>query len=237
MSAADHEARRTWIVSFADLLSLLLTFMVMLFAMSAVDPPPKPPAPAADTLAASLDWPGLRLPEAAARYAVDAARPAPALDLDYLAEVLRTTLRGEPLLGSARIERHDERVVLSLPGVLLFDSGAPPGVTSVSAAAGAALAELMPVLRGIANRLAIDAYGDPDPVAAAAPSSSGWEPALDRALAVARALAAAGLDRPIDCYARVASRYNGGGETIENERHAAGRRVDLVLYAGAEGGK
>lgn len=244
MSAADNEARRTWIVSFADLLSLLLTFMVMLFAMSAMDSPAAPPA--TDTLAASIDWPGLRLPEAAARYGIDSARPAPALDLDYLAEVLRTTLRVEPLLASARIERHDERLVLSLPGVLLFDPGAAsggapgstpgatPGATSVSAAAGAALAELTPVLRGIANRLAIDAYGDPEPEAAA-PFSSGWEPALGRALAVARALAAAGLDRPIDCYARVASGYNRGGETIENERYAAGRRVDLVFYAGAEG--
>ena len=243
MSAADNEARRTWIVSFADLLSLLLTFMVMLFAMSAMDSPAAPPAPATDTLAASIDWPGLRLPEAAARYGIDSARPAPALDLDYLAEVLRTTLRVEPLLASARIERHDERLVLSLPGVLLFDPGAASGgapgltsgATSVSAAAGAALAELTPVLRGIANRLAIDAYGDPEPEAAAAPFSSGWEPALGRALVVARALAAAGLDRPIDCYARVASGYNRGGETIENERYAAGRRVDLVFYAGAEG--
>lgn len=226
MRSADSDAARTWIVSFADLLSLMLTFMVMLFAMSAVDPPASP-APGADTLAATLDWPGLRLPEAAASYGIDGVRPAPALDLGYLAEVLRTTLAKDPLLESARIQRHDERLVLSLPDVLLF----APGTSDVAAAAGAALARLTPTLRGIANRLAIDGYGDPE---AMGPSASHWELSLDRALAVAHALASAGLDRPIECYARAGKRYNQPGETIENERHAAGRRVDLVFYAGAE---
>lgn len=230
MSGAETEARRTWIVSFADLLSLMLTFMVMLFAMSALDlPSPSPSAPGTDTLAATVDWPGLQLPEAAASYGIDRVRPAPALDLDYLAEVLRTTLAREPLLESARIERHDERLMLSLPDGLVFNSGATPA----SAAASTALARLTPVLRGIANRLAIDAYSDAEPAGAAAPSAPGWEPALDRALAVARTLIAAGLDRPIDCYARVGSGYNQPGEITENERHAGAMRVDLVFYAGA----
>lgn len=232
MSGAEAEARRTWIVSFADLLSLLLTFMVMLFAMSAVDPP-APAATVTDTLAATVDWPGLQVPEAAARYGIDGLRPVPALDLDYLAEVLRTTLAREPLLENARIERHDERLVLSLPEVLLFEPGATLGVPAVSAAARAALARLTPVLRGIANRLAIDVHGDPEPIGAAAASASGWEPSLGRALAVAQVLAAAGLDRPIDCYGRAGSGYNRPGETIENERYAGAKRVDLVFYAGA----
>lgn len=228
MNGADNEARRTWIVSFADLLSLMLTFMVMLFAMSALDSP-SPPTPGTDTLAATVDWPGLQRPEAAASYGIDGVGPPPALDLDYLAEVLRTTLAHEPLLESARIERHDERLVLSLPDGLVFDSGAIPA----SAAASTALARLTPVLRGIANRLAIDAYSDAKPAGAAAPSAPGWEPALDRALAVAHALTAAGLDRPIECYARVGSGYNQPGEITENERHAGAMRVDLVFYAGA----
>lgn len=232
MSGAEAEARRTWIVSFADLLSLLLTFMVMLFAMSAVDPP-APAAPGTDTLAATVDWPGLQAPEAAARYGIDGLQSVPALDLDYLAEVLRTTLAREPLLGSARIERHDERLVLSLPEVLLFEPGATSGAPTVSAAATAALGRLTPVLHGIANRLAIDAYGDMDGIGAVGVAAAGWEPSLARALAVAHALAGAGLDRPIACYARVGSGYNRPGETVENERYAGARRVDLVFYAGA----
>ena len=151
-----------------------------------------------------MDWPGLRLPEAAAGYTVDGARPTPALDLDYLAEVLRTTLAKEPLLSTARIERHDERLLLALPEMLLF----APGTTDVSAAASAALARLTPTLRGIANRLVIDGHSDPDAVGPAGPYASNWELSLARALAVAHALTAAGLDRPIECYGFADSRYN-----------------------------
>lgn len=225
----DEGARRTWIVSFADLLSLMLTFMVMLFAMTNVDKP-APPAAGVDTLAATLDWAGRELPATAAHFSVDRVQSRPGLDLDYLAEVLRTTLAEAPLLSPARIERHDDRLVVALPATLLF----APGTADVSVQARAALANLAPTLRGIRNRLAIDGHADPEAIRSGGPYDSNWELSLARALAIAEVLAATGLDRPIVCYGLADSRYDELGEMAESERRAVARRVDLVFYASAE---
>lgn len=225
----DEEARRTWIVSFADLLSLMLTFMVMLFAMTNVDKP-APPEGGVDTLAATLDWAGREIPTAAARSSVDRVRSPPGLDLDYLAEVLRTMLAEAPLLSSARIERHDNRLVVALPATLLF----APGAADVSMQARAALAGLAPTLRGIRNRFAIEGHADPEAVPSGGAYDSNWELSLARAVAIAEVIAATGLDRPVICYGLADSRYDELGEIAESQRRAVARRVDLVFYASAE---
>lgn len=221
-----------WLITFADLVSLLLTFMVMLFATSGIAPERWQQATA--SLAATIDWPGRQLPQAGARFGIGAGEPVAALDLDYLAEVLRAALFGMAGGADARITRQDDRLVLTLPA-LAFATGE---TRSADPSAAAVLTTLIPTLRGIGNRIAAVGQGDAPAIRTAEPSGAAdWGLPLARALAVAGILAEAGLDRPVGCYGLAERPTDALGDWTGNEGPAAAGRVDLVFYAGAANGR
>src|SRR3546814_1232988 len=77
-----------------------------------------------------------------------AAKPverAPWLDLDYLAAVLQQQMRSDPLLQQVRVVRESRRLVIAVPGDLLFASG--------STELGAAGEKSVFVLSGVLRRL------------------------------------------------------------------------------------
>lgn len=232
----EPERCRGWIVSFADLISLMLSFMVMLFAMSTPDNGQSTPQddgerPAkVDTLAETVDWPGRETAPAAARLAVERTRSKPAHDLDYLASVLATTLAAEPLFAQVHLERRGDTLVLAMPETLLFASGA----AEVSSQARRLLAGLAQALGGLGNRLALYGHSDRTAVAASSKYPSNWDLSLARALAVADVLRQAGLTRPVTCYGLAETRYNELVDVPENRRRALARRVDLVVFPAAE---
>jgi chemotaxis protein MotB len=218
---------RAWLVTFTDLISLMLTFMVMLFATSTVDSVPW--RKTVDTLAETLNWPDRDLPKAEARASVDRARIIPALQLGYLSMVLKTTLAEDPSFAGVGIDWRGNRLVISIPDTLLF----APGTANVSDRARRMLTGMVPALRGISNRLGIDGHTDPRPVQPGGMFPSNWELSLARALAVSNVLAQAGLERPVTCYGLADTRYDELGDMPESARRQAARRVDLVVFAGA----
>jgi chemotaxis protein MotB len=228
----DNGAGRSWIVSFADLLSLLLSFMVMIFAMSSVErAPPQEPVKtlAVETLAETVNWPERELPAAAARLSIERGKPTEALDLDYLAAVLETTLAADRLLRDTSIRRRENSLVLAIPGDLLF----APGEVRVPEEVRPALDALAHVLGNVTNRISILGHADPEPVGDGGDYPSNWELSLARALAVAETLEQAGLGRPVNCYGLADSRYDALQGTSESGRRSMARRVELVVYASA----
>ncbi|QLH38673.1 MAG: hypothetical protein HWD60_06620 [Defluviicoccus sp.] len=101
--------RGTWMISFVDLISVLLTFMVMLYAIS--DIRDVPAWHGTDRLSETVDW-HRELPTRAARNGAKAVHSLPAMDLDYLEGVLAATLADEPV--RPMIFRHDNRVIVAL---------------------------------------------------------------------------------------------------------------------------
>lgn len=175
----DQEAGRTWIVSFADLLSLLLSFMVMIFAVSSVDhaAPGEPIEPlAVDTLAETVTWPQREPPTAAARFSAERAKVTRGLDLDYLAAVLQTTLAADRLLGDIVIEGRGDRLVLTMPDLLFA-----PGEATLPEEVRPALDALARVLGNLPNRISILGYADREPVRVGGEYASSWELSLARA--------------------------------------------------------
>jgi chemotaxis protein MotB len=229
---SDNDAGRSWIVSFADLLSLLLSFMVMIFAMSSVERTrPREPirTPGVDTLAETVNWPERELPTAAARFSTERARAARALDLDYLGAVLQTTLATDLLLGDIDIRRREDSLVLEMPGDLLF----APGEARLPEEVRPALDALARVLGNFPNRIGILGHADAEPVREGGDYPSNWELSLARALAVAEHLEQAGLGRPVTCYGLADTRYDALREMSESQRRSMARRVELVVYASA----
>ena len=122
----DQTARDAWLVTFADLLALMLTFFVLLFSMSQVrlDAWESLVEAMTDRMSPRDEWREVRLVR---ENQVERVDRVGAVELGYLEAVLAERLRADVLLSDAVMQRLDDRLVLSLPGDLMFEpSRAPP---------------------------------------------------------------------------------------------------------------
>lgn len=194
-----------WIVTFADLAALLLSFFVMLFAMTGVSPDLWRSTVQSLTLTFQTSpEPNEAVP--AAHRNSRLTEPGPQADLAYLGTVLEASVRDDPALAEVRIVPQADTLRLVLAPRPLFETGS----VELLPAAGRAIAAIAGRLRNIGNPLAVMAYADADD-ASGSSYESGWEVSVARAMAVADALNGAGYDRPIVAIGRV----HGGGRAAE----------------------
>lgn len=213
-----------WMVTFIDLSALLITFMVMIFAMSKMEEETweklRLRFSEGDNLRPTVT---LTLPEAP-----NPLKPVdvlPGRNLDYLASVLRQSLADDDRLGAVQIERREDRLIISLPTRLLF----APGSVQLDAAGRRAVAALSASLRNIDNRIEVAGHADPRPVPERI--GSNWELSLGRALAVAALIEAAGYRRPVVARGLGDSRFQQDApEATLDERLERARRVDIVIH-------
>ncbi len=219
-------AGQVWLVTFTDLMALLLAFFVLLFAMSRIE---------------QSNWQGLVEALAsdlnslsktedvkpALDYQAEEDAVVPGADLDYLAAIVREQIGAHPLLAQATTHRAAERLVISLPVELLFGAGAAeptPQATGLGSA-------LVSVLRHLGNAIEVEAQLER---AAAAPvSRADWELALARAAAFTGILTRTGYTGKIVARATAAggpvSGRNSGSSTSQ------GTRLDIVIHESARG--
>jgi chemotaxis protein MotB len=223
--AARKAGGQTWMVTFTDLVALMLTFFVMLFAMMTVEreawndlteslairldrlAPPTPPRP--DEL---LDMPDVRV--------------APGANIDYLGALLERRLAEREALAGGRVARRIDHLVVSLPGDLLF----APGTARPSEAARTALFDLGGLLQHIDNVVEVAGHADPTAVGNG-PFRSNWELSLARAAAVAGMLRAAGVTGEMSALGYGDTRFDAlPGDLTRAERMALGRRVEILIH-------
>lgn len=230
---AEHEpirpavSRRAWMITFSDLISLLLVFFVLLFSMYSVK---------FDRWQSTVE----SLSEALNPRRVDALAPFPSalnigkvsrkrmIDLDYLAPLLQQSFKSDALLSESKIMRHGDRLIVALPSDLLFD----PGRAVLSRKAREAVFNLGGILRTLGNRIGVNGHSDPEPLTGTAYPSN-WELSLARAAAVADTLRRSGYEREIVAYGFADSRYEELPAMNQAQRHALARRVDIVVFATA----
>jgi chemotaxis protein MotB len=167
-----------WMITFADLLSLLLTFFVLVFATTTVE---------------QQDW--QRVVEPISAYLTGRTMTAPTvlpasetrarLDLSYVSTLIDRLLSEDAALTGIHVSRLEHAVVLTLGNSATPDAATPP------------LADLARLLSGLDNRIEIRAHTGIDPSPHAAPIAD-WRRALGHAQAIAAELARLGYDRPID---------------------------------------
>lgn len=219
--------RQAWLLTFTDLVSLLLTFFVLLFSMSTLE------IERWQAIAASLsrslvvtDRGGA--PVEAGRYAIGAQTTRRALDLDYLSSVLNQTLGASPLASHVVMRREGDRLVVSLPADHAFALGA----ADLSQPARQTLVALGGVLRTITNQIACEGHADRAPVRGGR-FASNWE------LSLARAESAAAVLRIVDGRRDIVSRGFGASRPVHPPagrsgegvpvQHTPARRVDIVI--------
>lgn len=217
-----------WMITFTDVMGLMLTFFVMLFAMA------KPAPEKWDEVSSSLmNGFGRIQGPVFERGPVDDINLARidfdrALDISYLNVLLEQAVNGNEFLKAARLIRQPGRLIVSLPQDLLF----PPSDAAVTDKGARALYALGGMLSRIKNRIQIVGHADPRPVQGDGGSkfASNWDLSLARAASVAGVLNSVGYEYDIDIVGLASGRYDDlSGIADEEKRMELARRVDIVL--------
>ncbi len=220
--SAEQSASRVWLVTFTDLVSLMLTFFVMLFAMSNVRL--NDWENVIDSLSQTLRPSQEKTVATSATYNIGTVLRKSAINLDYLDSVFSKAVGDIEALSESRVVRLEDRLVIALPGELVFEAGG----AVLTGRAREALFVLGGVLRNIGNQVFINGHTDPTP-----PSGieylSNWELSTARAIAVANALTEAGYTDDITAFGFSDGRYDDLSDLPEAERRVMGRRVDIVV--------
>jgi len=220
----DSANKFVWVVTFIDLVTLLLTFFVLIFAMSVPDG-----GRYADVaIGLGKTFGGERKPgdvEAGAdTYVLNEIKRA-GLDLDYVGNLIEGHMVADDILRRARVHRLLDRLVISLPGDVVFASNS----AELSATAPQAIGHLAALLSNLNNQIAIQGHTDPNPIRGGQ-FTSNWELSLARASAVAMAVKNAGYERPLTVLGLGESRYADLDTNIPpNRRYQLARRVDIVI--------
>ncbi|WP_431857960.1 flagellar motor protein MotB [Azospirillum sp.] len=211
--AQGAAARKTiWLISFTDLMSLLLAFFVLMFSMS--EPQVQRWTKMAQGLSArsTATRPSDAQPVPAAAFNAATIETESAINLDYLGALLHGQVAESAELTGVQVVREDDRVVIGLPGEVLFEKNAP----MFSPRGRRVLYLLGAVVGRIGNRIEVVGHAEREDV----PAEQAWERSLGRAVAVSMALREHGYRREL--VARTAM-----GRLLRTD--IAGPRVDIVV--------
>ncbi len=220
---SEDRGSRIWLITFTDLVALMLTFFVMLFAMSSVKVSEWQNIidSLSQTLRPSDEQP---VPATTSAFNIGTIFRKQAINLDYLASVLNETVKGQPLLSGGHVLRLDDRLIIVLPGDLLFEEG---GATMTDSGRRS-LFVLGGVLQNIGNRVGVNGHSGPG-LPADGDYSSDWELSTARAAAVANALKQSGYTDDIIAYGYADSRSAQLSDLPEGVGGALARRIDIVI--------
>lgn len=215
-----------WLLTFTDLVLLLLTFFVMLFSMSELDR-----MTFQQMINAIPERRDVIVPEtppaSETTHTVEhVARPL-AENLSYLRGVLKQHMATDALLRDVRLYTDGgDRLILSLPGDLLFQPQTAKPVTQSQQA----LEELATLLARLDNRLTLTGHTSSHPYEGDAYSSN-WELSIVRAAAVANMLRASGYDGDLRVTGRADGQINLLASLPEAQRQTLANRVDIEILS------
>lgn len=212
------EAQGNWMVTFADLLSLLLTFFVLLFSMSTIEFENWKAV-----VATMSDEFNSQRPEVVLEAADTVNQLTPSegagLNLNYLRVLLQRSLETHAVFDGISVQRKGEQIIVSIPADLLFETKD----TKLLAGALRPLRQLAGTFLQIKNKIHTAGYTNSAPVSNGKHRSN-WELSMARARIVAGILTDSGYRRPITVlgYADTAD----VGLKTENAE-----RVEIVIVA------
>ena len=216
-----------WLLTFADIMALMLTFFVLLYSMSTI----KEAKWEKMTSVMSKSFENLQGDFAKAgnqeTIEIEKLDLNRALALDYLQSLIVKLVEGNPDLEDIVMFLERDRLVISLPAELLFESGK----TEMSINGKKALFSLVDVLARIRNSVEVIGHADPSPITRQGGQfTSNRELSLHRALSVAGLMNNLGYERPITARGLSSARYEElSGSVPEAERLSLSRRVDIVV--------
>lgn len=217
--------RQGWLIIFADLLALMLTFFVLIFSMNAVQYEQWESVVASLSDHLNPSRAQVAPEEVEGREAAKIYQPF-AISLDYLQAVMEQKIATEERMAGMTLHRLEDNLVIGVPVSDLFESRE----IRLSQQGLYLIGELSLVMRHLSNRIGVIGHTDVVPPPRRF-FSSNWDLSLDRALAVAGGLAEAGYAGPLAAIGYGESRFRDLDPSIElSIRHRLAQRVDIVIY-------
>jgi len=217
----DEVDPNAWMATFSDLLSLLLTFFVLLFAMKSVD---------AGKLEETLGYfrqGGIGLLNPGSNMPILPQNPfsiAPPLARVYTPMEIKRVIEEKHVRQPIGLKREKRGVVISIESALLF----PPGQSGLRPEAQEVLDEFAGLIKGGEYKILIEGHTDDRPVRSSRYKSN-WDLSIARSGSVVRYLLKAGKLRP-ERFSLVG--YGDKKPIVPNdspENRAKNRRVEFVL--------
>ncbi len=216
---------QAWMVTFTDLVALMLTFFVLMFSMSRIDQVQWQNL--ADSLSRSLDQVAEpREPKPAKQLDIHRIAHRPGNNLDYLTAVLGNHLSEQEALAGAFLARRGGQVVIALPAHLVFETLDEGEVVHGQGR------RLLFVLGGLLGKMGnrVEVAGHIKGPQSGHSKRSTWQASLRRGELVSQYLAATGFNQAI--LVRGQGHFHADhitGVTNQQREHLADR-VDIIIY-------
>ncbi len=222
-----EESVSLWLITFTDVMALMLTFFVLLYAMSMVKEEQWSQITGAVNREFGMHFSQADFAGAQDTVEIDKLDYGKALDLGYLDSLLGDLIAENESLADVTTYLQQDRLIVSLPSALLFE----PGQDRVSAQGRKAIFAIGGSLSRIRNKIEIVGHTDPTPVGSVNPKfENNWQLSLSRALKTSSILRDVGYPRPIVVKGFSSARYDELSASMPMEqRLSLARRVDIVI--------
>ncbi len=221
----DEKVGESWLIIFADLLALLLTFFVLMFSMSSVQVSKWQAV--VESLSENLNPSRAQIQEENWQN-IEAAmvEQKEALSLIYLKKIFEDKLQYDPILRRSSVTLLDDRLAVTLPADLIFEKGQ----SEFSMDAYKSMQELGASLQSIHNKITVVGHTDLEPTSGRYYPTN-WELSLVRAISVAKLIEQAGYTQNIETFGNGSSRFDELDENIPLDgRYLLARRVDIFIH-------
>lgn len=225
IKVANRGKAPAWLLTFSDIMALMLTFFVLLYSMST----PELEKWEDFTEALTVGFSKFKSPKAfqgqQQEINIERLDFKNALNLDYLESLIHDSIIKDDALADVKLFNQGDRLILSLPVDLLFQTGK----TDVNTEGRRALFDLGAPLSRIRNRIEVIGHADPQPITGGA-FASNWELSLARAVEVSAILYEVGYTRDILVRGMSSARFDELPRSLSRtERADFARRVDIVI--------
>jgi chemotaxis protein MotB len=225
----EKEKPPIWMVSFADVTALTLTFFVLLFSMSTF----KINEFIAVTSSLSVtNTPSSNInPLPTSDRAIDQKKEIQALPIDYVYQLLSSKIKTAKYNDVAFIEKKEHVIVLTLSDKTLFESGS----FNLSRNAQQLIFGLVPILNSFGNQIDVIGHVSPKPDDQAE-NRTVWDVSLLRALTVSRALTNGGYNKKLSILGNADGFFNDLDPSLSlAQKQTLGKRVDIIIRSSASG--
>lgn len=218
-----HHQRDRWLVSYADFITLLFAFFVVLYSAAQVDK--RRAAQVASAIQTAFHETGHLPPPAVngGNPQLPNDPPVPDEQQDALKKQIEQKLAAEIANGDVAVRSSREGLVISLREIGFFDSGS----AEIKASSAAAFAQLAEILRESGSNIRIEGHTDNVPIHNSH-FSSNWDLSTARATATIRLLITYKL-KPELMTAAGYSEFHPIASNDTPEGRANNRRVDIVV--------
>ncbi len=223
----EEESVPLWLITFTDIMALMLTFFVLLYSMSTPDENKWEELTTTINQGFSKFYSKQTFEGAQQEINIDKLDFSRALALPYLKTLIEDVKAQDERLGDVVLILQHDRLIISIPDAVLFESGK----ADMRLTGKRAVYAVGNLLTRIRNRIEVIGHTDPRPISSQEGEfASNWELSLVRAANVAAVLENVGYERHVTVRGLSSARYYDLPEDMsEEDRLSLSRRVDIVV--------